>query len=187
MRSIIENFEDRVKEAATQFGKASFLFRTAHHDHDAADFFQSWEESLTSQWAEFRRQLEDHMSLPTSSGKVGSALYLTPQELEGLPPELIKELSITESDKKDFAIVQIIDELGGVTSVDKILVGLYWNTGEIEKRTRLVARLYRMQQKGLVYAHPEKKGVYATTPLQAENTSNDEGQQPIDLGDDDDL
>lgn len=90
-------------------------------------------------------------------------LSLTPQDVDGLPEELMAELSYSGGDKTEFALVQAIDKLGGVASLDQILVAIYRTTGEILKRTTLTSRLYRMAQKGLIFTVPSRKGVYSTT------------------------
>ncbi|TXI48455.1 MAG: hypothetical protein E6Q50_10725 [Lysobacter sp.] len=92
-------------------------------------------------------------------------LGLTPEEIDGLPAELLEELSISEADKADFAVLSVIDEAGGVLSLDKILIALYRKTGEINKRTQLNSRIYRMMQKGMVYSVNGRKGVYSTREL----------------------
>ena len=83
-------------------------------------------------------------------------------ELEGLPPELVAELSISESDKTEYAIIRIIEDCGGMAAIDRILVNLFRHTGEIHKRNTLTSRLYRMAQKGEIFAVPSKKGFYST-------------------------
>jgi hypothetical protein len=77
---------------------------------------------------------------------------------------LIRELSISDADKQEFAIVGIINDGGGILSLDKIMVGIFRKTGEVVKRTATISRLYRMAQKGLIYSVPLKKGFYATRP-----------------------
>ena len=77
----------------------------------------------------------------------------------------LKMARISESDKAEFTIVSLIDESGGVASLDQILVALYRKTGEISKRLGLNSRLYRMVQKGLIHSVPGKKGVYSTKPI----------------------
>jgi hypothetical protein len=94
-------------------------------------------------------------------------LSLTPEDLEGLPEELLSELSI-DSDKTEFAILSLIDESGGVISLDQLLVGLFRKTKEVHKRQTLTSRLYRMAQNKLVFNVPNKKGVYSTRPLTEE-------------------
>lgn len=124
-------------------------------------------ESYTQRAGKFRELKAFLENLPDSANnpanKHSSSIYLSSEDIQGLPDELLKELSLSDSDKKDFIILDIINQFGGLASLDKILVEYYKRTGEIEKRTRLVSRLYRMNNKGLVYP-AEGKGVYSTRP-----------------------
>ena len=104
-----------------------------------------------------------------------NALSLSWSELNELPKELVAELSITESDKLDFSIMELIEKCGGMASLDRILVEIYKLTGEILKRANLNARLYRMSQKGMIYSVQGKKGVYSTGPVE-------ENQEPEKIG-----
>src|SRR5439155_24649428 len=101
---------------------------------------------------------------PPPAGPETHALTLRPEDLVGLPPELLKQLKITEGDKLEAAIVEVINDAGGTLILDKLLIGLYRKTKEVHQRTTLVNRLYRMSQKGLVFSVPKKKGVYTTNP-----------------------
>lgn len=91
-------------------------------------------------------------------------LTITPADISGLPEELRKELSISETDP-DFVILSLLDESGGVTSLDLLLIGLYKKTGEVHKRQALTSRLYRMRQKNLVFNVSGKTGYYASRVL----------------------
>jgi len=94
-------------------------------------------------------------------------LSLTPTDLEGLPEELLKQLSISDGDKTDFAILNIIEEAGGIATLDQILIALFKKTGEIMKRQALTSRLYRIGQKDtkLIWSVPSKKGVYSNREI----------------------
>lgn len=94
-------------------------------------------------------------SLPTQ-------LTLNIEDIEGLPAELIEELNLTEGDKTEFAILNAVEEAGGVITLDRLLIALYRKTGEIHKRANLTSRIYRMTSKGLLYNMPGRKGVYST-------------------------
>lgn len=94
-----------------------------------------------------------------------SQLALTPEDVQDLPAELLAELSISTADRVEFDIITLINEAGGVLTLDRILIGLYKKTKEIHKRPTLTSRLYRMGQKGLIGNVPNKKGYYSTTPL----------------------
>jgi len=98
-------------------------------------------------------------------------LSLVYDEIEGLPDELLAELSISDSDRAEFTIIELIDGMGGVATLDRLLVALYKKTGEITKRLALNQRLYRMSQREQVYSVPNKKGVYSTRLLSEEEAA----------------
>ena len=101
----------------------------------------------------------------------GSKIRLAPDEIDGLPAELLEELSLSEADKADFAVLSVIEDAGGVLSLDKILVALYHKTKEVNKRTTLNARIYRMVQRGDLFNVPGKKGVYSLNELSEQEAS----------------
>ena len=86
-----------------------------------------------------------------------NSIHITPSDLVGLPPELISELNISESDRQDFLIMDVMDDLGGIASIDKIIIQVYRKSGEILERQKLGARLYRMINKKLIHSLPSKK------------------------------
>jgi hypothetical protein len=96
---------------------------------------------------------------------------LRPEELENLPEELIAELSASGADKTELAIFRAVNNYGGAASLDQIIVDLYKKTGEVVKRTTLTSRLYRMQQKGLVFPVPGRKGIYSTSEVTSEEAA----------------
>jgi len=89
-------------------------------------------------------------------------LGLSPTDYAGVEDDIIKELNITPSDKLETVIVGLINSAGGVLVLDKIILGVYYLTGEKHQRISMTARLYRMAKKNLVYGVPKKKGVYTT-------------------------
>jgi len=99
---------------------------------------------------------------PAPVAPEASPLELNPEDLIGLPSELLAQLNITESDKLDGAIVEIIASSGGTMLLDKLLIALYKRTGEIQQRNQLISRLYRLSKKGKVFSVPKKKGFYTT-------------------------
>lgn len=96
---------------------------------------------------------------------VPKQLALTLNDIEDLPEELIRELNLTETDRQELLIEDIITRSGGILSLDKLMVVLYRRTGEIPKRNTLTSRLYRMAQRGVIFNVPGKKGVYSTYEL----------------------
>ena len=123
--------------------------------------------------------------------RVPSQLSLSFQEIEGLPKELIAELSINDADKTEFAILHALEDSGGIITLDRLLIALYRETGEIYKRSSLYSRLSRMASKGLLYYVPGKKGVYSAEQLSqdeaAELTGATRSGEDTDLSDDEEL
>lgn len=101
---------------------------------------------------ERRRALEMNVNLNSS-------------DIEDIPDELFEQLSVTDADRQEFQLFDLIEEHGGVMSLDKILVTLYRTTGEVHDRTKLNQRLYRMVVKGTLHPVPNHKGVYSVAPL----------------------
>ncbi len=129
---------------------------------DTADKFKALSEELSRLYVAV-----DSRSKAKSSVS-GNQLSLSLEDIEGLPAELVEELSISSTDLTEFAITSLIDEAGGILSLDKILVGLYKETREIHKRQNMTNRLYRMAAKNMIYSVPNKKGAYATRKLTSE-------------------
>lgn len=106
---------------------------------------------------------------PTQRGPIQLSLNIG--DLEGLPEELVKELSLSDADKLEFEIVNSVEEAGGIISLDRLLIALYRKTGEVNKRTYLTSRLARMASKNAIYYVPGKKGVYSTEQLSSEDVA----------------
>jgi hypothetical protein len=120
--------------------------------------------------AQFVDKLEDELSgRSTPPGPIQLALRL--EDIDGLPDELIRELSITDGDKMDFMIQALMNEHAGVMSLDQLLIALYRKTGEVHKRPNINSRMYRMTQKGAVFNVPGRKGAYSTRELSSEESA----------------
>ncbi|UDL88851.1 hypothetical protein LGH82_27690 [Mesorhizobium sp. PAMC28654] len=98
-------------------------------------------------------------------------LNLTWEEVKDLPEELLAELSVSDSDRLEFTIIAIIEDAGGVASLDRIIMEYYKRTGEVLKRPVMNNRLYRMVQKEAIHAVQGKKGVYTLQPLSDEDAA----------------
>lgn len=98
-------------------------------------------------------------------------LSLNIEEIADLPAELVQELSISEGDKTEFAVLNAVEEAGGVITLDRLLIALYRKTNEIHKRNTLTSRIYRMTSKGQLHNVPGKKGVYSNEPLTVEEAA----------------
>ena len=91
-------------------------------------------------------------------------------EHSDLPEELLAQLSSRATRGQTDPLIQIINDRGGVATLDEILIGLYRKTGEIAKRNLLSNRLYRLAQQGLIQSVPNRKGVYTTADEIASET-----------------
>lgn len=143
----------------------------------------SWRGNLHKSTAEKFRSLASDLEAADAQLDAGPAvaaerkpvkplqLSLSFEDVEGLPQELIDELSISEADRTEFHIINAIEEAGGVISLDRLLIALWKRTGEVHKRANITSRLYRMAQKNTVYSVPGKKGLYSTEQLSADDVA----------------
>lgn len=99
---------------------------------------------------------------------------LSPNDLEGLPDDVLAKLGLRPSDKQDFLIVDIIKELGGAAIITKILIKMYQRTGEAPERNTLGAKLYRMTAKGLIKSSNLGKGWYCLPEHESASDKNDD-------------
>lgn len=113
---------------------------------------------------------------PTSSAaqnrKGTSLLALTPEDLDGLPPEVLAELNVSDADRLHFTILDIINDNGGQISLDQVIIGVYRRTKELLRRQKATSVLYRMAQKGLIHHVPGVKGAYSIDPVEKEVEDN---------------
>lgn len=112
---------------------------------------------------------------PLDLGEIDPTGALMPRELVGLPQELIDELILGGGiDPQELLIVQLIENAGGMLSLNRIQIGIYNNSKEIVKRPALTAKLYRMVQSGMIFRVPKKKGIYTTDAAIGVSTSEEE-------------
>jgi hypothetical protein len=107
-------------------------------------------------------------------------IMLSLDDLKDLPDALLDELNLSDSDKQDLLVESIVNDAGGVLSLDKIIVELYRRSGLINKRQIMISRLYRMVQRGLLYSLPTKRGVYSTYELSPQDVKRLFGQLDAD-------
>jgi hypothetical protein len=127
-----------------------------------------------------QKRLDELLKRTDGPDNIYKKISLTLDDIEGLPNELMQELSISDADKLEFSIVSIINDAGGILSLDKILVGLYRKTGEVYKRNVLTSRLYRMRQKGVIFNVPNKPGCYSTGLISEQESKRIFGQEDVD-------
>lgn len=85
--------------------------------------------------------------------------FLSNADLAGLPQELIDQLEISDSDRKDMLIFDLVKEHQPI-HLNHLLIKIWRKTGVVEQKTKLMARCYRMSVKNLIKSVDGKKGVY---------------------------
>lgn len=97
-------------------------------------------------------------------------LLKTPTEIQqstlaGLPEELIAQLQISDSDRFQWCVVDIINRTPDKTiSLEVLLIALYKVTGKIYERADLANRMSRLSRKGVAFPVQGRKAVYTTIP-----------------------
>lgn len=162
----IELVKDQLSFHEKQAERFAHESRRADRHHVTASKFRV----LLSDLEQMKALLEAHPDLGELRDQP-PRLSLSWEEVEGLPPEILAELSISDSDRSEFLIQGAIRELGGVASLDRLIVHLFKSIGESYKRTALNQRLYRMSQKDMVFSVPGKKGVYSLRELSEDEAS----------------
>jgi hypothetical protein len=76
-------------------------------------------------------------------------IYLEPNDLEGLPPEVLEQLSSCNKPRKGEMLVwNAIGEDGA--SIDQILVRVWRSTKTVLKRNVVAGQIFRMKKAGLI-------------------------------------
>jgi hypothetical protein len=107
-------------------------------------------------WREHAAELEDFVR-----GRETGTAGAPGDDLAGLPPELLKELSTGRGDPLDAQIVAVFRSLGGSADLDQLLIGLYRMFGLIQKRRFLQNKLWRMVRKGVIEKAGRVRGVFS--------------------------
>lgn len=93
-----------------------------------------------------------------------STSTILPSELEGLPEELLEQLS---TDNLEINILKIMEDYGGPISLDRLILSYYKIHGVVLERRKLTAKLYRMCKSNTLYSVGER-GIYSL--YEPENT-----------------
>ncbi|TAG25306.1 MAG: hypothetical protein EAZ37_13330 [Burkholderiales bacterium] len=90
---------------------------------------------------------------------------ITPSALDGLPDDLIQQLQISESDRFQWMVIDLIDRTPEkMISIEVLLIALFKITEKIYERGDLANRMYRLSRKNAVYPVSGRKGIYTTIP-----------------------
>lgn len=129
--------------------------------------------AFAEQFADLATFLEQQQAGPSSEERPRER-YSKLGDLSDLPPELLKELNISDSDQLERQILELADELDGEISVDEILIGLYRRFKVVQQRKILVGKLSRMLKKGSLISVAGRKGVYRVGDRYAMGDDDDE-------------
>ena len=75
------------------------------------------------------------------------SIYLNQKEIEDLPNELLRELSLMSDRERE--ILEVLNSYGPI-SLDILLIELYKRSGNVIPRGPLTCVLHRMKLKGLI-------------------------------------
>lgn len=116
------------------------------------------------------------------TAKRGRAIQLTPDDVDDLPDELRAELSQSDAEQFELDILRLVEQAGGMISLDVLLVQWYRTKNEVVKRRTMTARIYRMLSKERLFSTPGYKGVYQLSrpveedPIERDDLSSVETQ-----------
>lgn len=91
-------------------------------------------------------------------------------DLSDIPEDLKKQLSASKVNRKEQAIIDVIELLGGYASINELLAHLYYQNKIVEKRSNLSNKIYRMIKDGDLYSVESSRGVYASDEKIAKTT-----------------
>lgn len=110
--------------------------------------------ALGQQYAALNNLLDDlTMRLTPSTSQIS----ILPSELEGLPPELIEQLS---ADNLEMEFLKIIEDHDGTISLDRLILAYFKQHGAVLSRRKVTAKLYRMTKGGAIHSLGGK-GIYS--------------------------
>ena len=92
-----------------------------------------------AEYSRFLEFVEELQNIPAGQSNT-DGINLTADDLANLPPEMLAQLGLNDSDYLELDIVRIITGFGGIASLDKILISLYREKNEIFERTGLNAK-----------------------------------------------
>ena len=106
---------------------------------------------------------------------------LSPFAVRSIPEDLKDEISLTDTDKFEIDVLNLIDKAKGKRiSINNLLIALKISTGVMYSRSNLNNRLYRMVKKDILFSVPGRKGLY-TTNRNIQYESNKEKSKEVDL------
>lgn len=141
---------------------------------------------IAEQFDDLAERIESSISLLEKKPQIANLPgQLRIGSLDDLPLDLRKQIKISDSDKLEMDILEIIQSFEGVAAIDEILVGLWRKTNEILERDFLARKIYRMVQSQSLFS-AKKKGYYQLIDPDGEaarQVAMDKANENLTLGD----
>jgi hypothetical protein len=102
----------------------------------------------------------ENLVIPRSHLPLKAVAISKANELASLPDHVIRQLKVKSEKGSDDPVLTILKTRGGYVSADDILIDLHKIHKEDTTRQILLARLYRLSQKGYIVIPPGRKGIY---------------------------
>lgn len=84
---------------------------------------------------------------------------LKQKDIEGLPPELLAQLSKKAIAQTENPVLASIRQRE-IASIDQIMIDIYRSTGQVKKRQAVSMELFKLAKAGLIARIPKHQGVY---------------------------
>jgi len=114
-------------------------------------------------------ELESAVSPTPPEPSVEDLFSLNPLDLDGIPEDLEEELSLSQSDKEDAQIIELLRIAGRPLELNELLIACYRKYEIKHKRNLLTARIYRLIKKKLVHTVGKGKYTHGPEPISEES------------------
>lgn len=136
-----------------------FIAEFAAHLREA----QSQPGTSAEERGRYARWVEHAGALDTAMRNRASALAkpVAPDDLSDLPPELLEQLHVRRVDPLESQIVAVLRNQGGTADLDQILIGLYRQFQNVQKRRVLQNKIWRLVRKGRIVTAKNKRNHFS--------------------------
>jgi hypothetical protein len=149
-----------------------FVKRQAAFHHSKATQFADAHPPRSQKHTHYATEFENLAAFLTTLPRT------SPSSGTGAAADLLAELNVSDIDRLNFTILDILKENGGKASLDQIMIGVYKKTGQILKRNKATNVVYNMKIKGLIHPIKGVKAAYSLTPGEEEDGSEEEVEPP---------
>lgn len=112
-------------------------------------------------WAENLKRVLDYLM---AQKRLSAPIPKSLGDVSDLPPELLKELSVVETDDLEEQILTVMRACPEDANLDQVLVGLYRKFKVVQTRRFIQNKLYRMSRKELIHAVAGHRATYSLKP-----------------------